>query len=124
MRTVALFSLACLLIFTKCDDDVPEDNAIIVYNEDGIKIELVGVEDSRCPTIVECVRAGTARVDMKMFNDGDMESFTLYSNVEDGPQEQMVLGATVLLKKVDPYPQQPKDLNRPLEDYTVTVEVN
>jgi hypothetical protein len=83
------------------------------------------LEDSRCPTRVECFWTGQARIAIEVQPDGSAPT-TVGFNTNPAPG-QTVKSATVgaysiELQSLDPYPQTPED---PIafEDYRATVVV-
>jgi hypothetical protein len=81
------------------------------------------LEDSRCPTRVECFWTGQARIAIEVLPDGAGPT-TVEFNTNPAP-EQTVKAATVgaysiELQSLDPYPQMPDD---PIafEDYRATL---
>jgi LysM repeat protein len=90
------------------------------------------VEDSRCPTGVECVWAGRARILIRISSSGDVLGFgvqelTLEAGQVD-PAGDSVKGASDTywfeLVALDPYPQAPKQgAQQEQPDYTATLVV-
>ena len=83
------------------------------------------LEDSRCPTQVECFWTGQARIAIAVQHDGG-GSTTVEFNTNPAP-DQTVSEATVgqysvELQSLDPYPQTPED-PIPFEDYRATLVV-
>jgi hypothetical protein len=83
------------------------------------------IEDSRCPTQVECVWTGQARIAV-VATQGQAEPTTMEFNTNPAPgqtRQTAEVGAyTVELKSLDPYPQTPDDATA-LEDYSATLLV-
>lgn len=106
-----------------CSSDDQKDELIIFENVD-VRIELIGVEDSRCPSDVQCFWEGDAVVTMTIFSKGDVSTFTLNSNpnVGSGQVERTVLGYSISLKNVEPYPQSSSE-KIALEEYTISLDV-
>jgi hypothetical protein len=83
------------------------------------------LEDSRCPTEVECFWTGQARIAVVVQAVGSPQT-TVYFNTNPAPSENVQSaksGAyTVDLKSLDPYPKTPDD---PIsfEDYKATLVV-
>jgi hypothetical protein len=93
---------------------------------EGLRVRFTDVlEDSRCPERVECVWTGQARVAVLVKPDG-REPKTLEFNTNPAPGQTIsagrVLGYTVTLTSLDPYPQTPDDAIS-LEDYRATISV-
>jgi hypothetical protein len=83
------------------------------------------LEDSRCPTQVECFWTGQARIAI-VVQPGDGDSTTVEFNTNPAPG-QTVKEATagrynVELQSLDPYPRTPDD-PIPFEDYGATLVV-
>lgn len=84
------------------------------------------LEDSRCPTDVECFWTGQARIAVVLAAVG-RPSATAYFNTNPAPGEnkQSVRAGdyTLELKKLEPYPRTP-DEPIPFSDYRATLVVN
>jgi len=74
------------------------------------------VEDSRCPTDVQCVQAGTVRVRTKVGNDANDPIYTFTLNVP-----QKISGATFTLLAVSPSPISSREIRD--QDYRFTFTV-
>lgn len=87
----------------------------------GLKIELVSLEDSRCPRNVICIVAGTAVVKLKLSQGTDSADLTLEYTHELGPDKTSgkTLGCTITVTNVEPYP----DTSQPPKFQTVTLQV-
>jgi hypothetical protein len=83
------------------------------------------LEDSRCPTQVECFWTGQARIAV-VVSPRDREPTTVEFNTNPAPGENRqtveVGDYTVKLESLDPYPQTPDD-SPALEDYRATLSV-
>jgi hypothetical protein len=83
------------------------------------------LEDSRCPTEVECFWTGQARVAVTVEPAG-RASTTVEFNTNPAPGQNVqtadVAGYTVTLKSLDPYPRTPDD-GIALQDYKATLSV-
>jgi hypothetical protein len=83
------------------------------------------LEDSRCPTEVECFWTGQARIAVAVETAGRAPT-TLDFNTNPAPgQNVQTVNAddfTVELKSLDPYPRTPDD-GTAFEDYTATLVV-
>jgi hypothetical protein len=83
------------------------------------------LEDSRCPTRVECVWTGQARIELEVHPDGTAPT-TVEFNTNPAPGQTVkvaTVGAyTIELQSLDPYPQTPE---HPIafEDYRTTLLV-
>lgn len=121
-------------------EEITEAKTFDVHVNDQVQLgdqtlTWVGVEDSRCPTEVECIWAGEARLMFDLNSPEGTETFywNLYSSSEGGmeyyPQgeTEVTYGAYLLgnfeLKASDlkPYPENEKPIA--LEDYTVKLLV-
>lgn len=83
------------------------------------------LEDSRCPTQVECFWTGQARVAIEVVPDGRAPTATEFNtNPAPGQNSQttQVDGYTIELQSLDPYPQT-IDESIALEDYRATLAV-
>jgi hypothetical protein len=84
------------------------------------------LEDSRCPTQVDCVWTGQARIAIAVQPPG-REPTTVQFNTNPAPGENVqaadVGGYTVRLQSLDPYPQT-SDESIALEQYRATLVVH
>lgn len=89
------------------------------YNEivasDGTKVELLEVNDSRCPLNVECVQAGQALVKLKI-SEPEKEPREVelvgITPLGDGKSSEPMGDGYLLLLDVKPYPQADKQLEQ------------
>ncbi|WP_123027732.1 hypothetical protein [Mycolicibacterium stellerae] len=83
------------------------------------------LEDSRCPTEVECFWTGQARIAIAVQPAGRAAT-TVDFNTNPAPGQNVqtadVDGYTIALKSLDPYPRTPDD-GTAFEDYTATLVV-
>ena len=80
------------------------------------------LEDSRCPTRVQCFWTGQARIAIEVQSDGSAPT-TLQFNTNPAPgqavKSQTVGAYRIELQSLDPYPQTPDDPIA-IEDYRAT----
>jgi hypothetical protein len=85
---------------------------------DGIEIEFSGIEDSRCPSDVQCVWEGQAILTFSTFYQTQHESHFLntakVATVNVGPYK-------ITLIDITPYPTTTKDIS---EDYVATISIS
>ena len=98
-----------------------------VIKGDNMRLRFTDVlEDSRCPTQVECFWTGQARIAVLVQPAGS-PSTTADFNTNPAPgqnvQTVQVGGYTISLRSLDPYPQTPDDPTA-FEDYRVTMLVH
>jgi hypothetical protein len=87
----------------------------------GIKVSLNGVlEDSRCPTGVQCVWAGNGKVSLKLIK-GKGEPVSVELNTYAGPKSHKFEGYDVRLMALDPYPKDGAQTSK--DAYVVTLMV-
>ena len=91
-----------------------------------LKVQLISVEDSRCPLNANCIWVGSANLKFKVSDgDADMEVHVVFSADKkiSGTQEFKLDGQTYVLAvaEVLPYPETSKTPT--LEDYQVKVSV-
>lgn len=112
-----------LLSLTYCTSS-DDNNDLIIYDQSNITIELIGLEDSRCPSDVTCVWAGDADVQFKINNADVEEIFNLHTNPNMDHHVSMIdiLGHRINLDFVNPYPTSTSN-NLPLEDYEIGLSV-
>jgi hypothetical protein len=77
-------------------------------------------EDSRCPRGVTCVWAGNAKVMLKL-SKGRMRASTITLNTGVDPKQTAFRGYEVKLVKLDPYPNEKRQIGR--GDYVATLVV-
>jgi hypothetical protein len=82
------------------------------------------MEDSRCPTQVECFWTGQARIAVSVQPDGS-GSTTVEFNTNPAPGQTVKVATagqySIELQSLDPYPQTPDPIS--LEDYRATLVV-
>ena len=135
MKTL-LFSF--LVIFSlsnidKCDRGNHEDhnyanlgekldltlNENIAIKAENLSISFEKMADSRCPTGVNCIRAGEAKVTLKVTKDDQEETLEMEAKgmceSDDGScgEEKATFGYTIKLINVYPYPTEPKSSDEP-----------
>jgi hypothetical protein len=94
---------------------------VVEVSEAGIKVSLNGVvEDSRCPTGVNCVWAGNGRVSVKL-SKGKGEAVSVELNTHAGPKSRTFQGYEVRLVGLDPYPKEGTKISK--DAYVVTLMV-
>ena len=138
---VALWACVCLvLLATACRATTDGETAVLlndtftlgygqtaVLQAENLRLTFDAVlEDSRCPTQVQCFWTGQARVTL-IAQQGDAAPVTLEFNTNPAPGET-VLSAPfgsyqIDLQSLDPYPQDP---DKPSIDgeYRVTLQVS
>ena len=80
------------------------------------------VQDSRCPSDVNCVWAGNAQVSLEWIADKCPTAVTLNTNpTPEAGDESKVGGFRIKLIKLDPYPHTEKKISP--SDYTATLAV-
>jgi hypothetical protein len=93
----------------------------VVVKEAGIKVSLNAiVEDSRCPTGVQCIWAGNGKVSVKLSKTKG-EAVSVELNTNAGPKSSAYQGYEVRLLSLDPYPKNGVKINK--DDYVATLEV-
>jgi hypothetical protein len=92
----------------------------------GLLVRFADVlEDSRCPSRVECFWTGQARVTVVTQPDGQAPSTAMFNtNPAVGQNISTVAagGYTVTMRSLEPYPQTPDDATS-LEDYRLILSV-
>jgi len=93
--------------------DLPINESVTIKSEN-LKITFANIADSRCPTGVNCIQAGKAKVTLQLTKDEKEESLELESKglceSDDGScgSGGSAHGYTVKLINVYPYPSEPK----------------
>lgn len=126
-KALGLTLLVITFFFSCSTNDDSSDNDSIIYQEGNITITLKKIDDGRCPTSVNCVWAGNAEVKMIIANEGEAMDFTLNTAgyINDGlnfPTSVSIFDLHIELVALQPYPEGDSPL--PLEDYTVSINVN
>lgn len=100
-----------------------DSNEMIVFENEDLKIELLSVEDSRCPKDVSCVWAGDALIHMSVLSNGDTADFKLNSNpnVDGAITEIELFGYLISLIDVSPEPKSTSEIA--LEDYVINLDI-
>jgi hypothetical protein len=96
------------------------------FSGEGLHVRFADVlEDSRCPTEVECFWTGQARITVAVDIDS-AEPVTVEFNTNPAPtQKRQTVEAgdyVVMLQSLDPYPREPGDATG-LADYRATLVV-
>jgi hypothetical protein len=87
-----------------------------------LKVQFIEVmEDSRCPTGVNCVWAGNAKVKIKVTSKRLGEKI-FEANTNGGPQGDQFDGYAIVLDKLTPYPKADKPIGK--ATYRVTISVS
>ena len=93
----------------------------VLVKEAGIKVSLNAiVEDSRCPTGVQCIWAGNGKVSVKL-SKAKTEAVSVELNTSAGPRSSTYQGYDVKLVGLDPYPKDGVTISK--DAYTVTLMV-
>ncbi len=125
-KTLGL-TLVILSFFTNCSsNDDSSNNELIIYQEGNVKITLIDVSDSRCPTNMDCVWPGNGEVEMRIVKENETADFTLntagYINDNlDFPKNISILDVNIELLDLQPYPE--NGISYALEDYTISLDV-
>lgn len=105
---------------------LPAGKSVQVTGTDVVLTFAAVVEDSRCPTMVNCFWTGRAVVDVDV-KVGDAAAQTITFDTNPAPTELLdtitVDGYTIHLESLDPYPEHP-DNPIPFEAYTATLIVS
>lgn len=120
--STVLFSI---VFFIACGSDVQRPDGIILFEDDNTFIELVSVEDSRCPSDVTCIWAGNAAVLLRIHQNDTQQEFGLNSNPGEntGVGVTELLGYRISLIDVSPFPTSDTAGTIELEDYVVELDV-
>lgn len=123
----ALFGifLSATLISPTCKDEFHENSKAalnlpfeltvyenVIFSDIGLKIELSGVNDSRCPANVQCIWAGNAKLNLTISGGVMQNAVNLcLGQCETGFRETDTIAFNhrsqsyiLVLKKVQPYP--------------------
>lgn len=92
-----------------------------VLIQNGVEINVLDIEDSRCPADVLCVWQGEAKISINVIKDSqDLGNFVL-STLEE-KSTQRFDSFTIKLVEVQPYPYSNKEIM--LSDYVITLVVS
>lgn len=99
-------------------------NQTAIIGPENLRITFLNVtEDSRCPSDVQCVWEGQAKVQINVLQDNkDIMTFNLTKRA--GHDESSVLnidGYSITLEKIDPYPVSTKKIEN--SDYSIVLKV-
>lgn len=99
-------------------------NQTAVITTENLKIKFLNVtEDSRCPSDVQCVWSGQAKVQINIVNnDRNVGTFNLTKRT--GYEELSILkidGYSITLEQVDPYPISTKKIES--NGYSITLKI-
>jgi hypothetical protein len=76
-----------------------------------LKIKFLEVtEDSRCPTGVDCIWAGNAKIKVKIVGSHSSQIFEFNTNM--GPKGDIFDGWAITIDKLTPYPQANKEIDK------------
>ena len=90
---------------------------------EGMDIKFIGeTQDSRCPTGVECIRAGDVSCDIEITKDGTKNPITLTDTAGSGTTEGYTFQNYQFLFSVSPYPEAGKTTAK--GDYRLTLNVS
>jgi hypothetical protein len=93
----------------------------MLVKEAGIKVSLEAiVEDSRCPTGVNCIWAGNGKVSIKL-SKAKSDSASVELNTYQGPKSAAYEGYEIRLVRLDPYPKNGVNISK--NDYVATLVV-
>jgi membrane-bound inhibitor of C-type lysozyme len=86
-----------VVTYKDCKQPNKDTNITTTSETEATVVPLELIEDSRCPSDVRCIQAGTVRVKARVLNNGKSEEeiFTLH-------EPEIVSGTTVTLSKVTP----------------------
>ena len=114
------FLILIIVSFQSCKKQKVNSNNVFSNND--IEIELVDVEDSRCPKAANCFWEGDAAVKLKVTEtNGDISEEVVLHTYESYVQETILFGYVITLRQVNPYPD--LDGGTPLEDYDIILNV-
>jgi hypothetical protein len=86
----------------------------------GIRVRFVEmVEDSRCPTDVNCIQAGNAKITIEVSKNGRSKTLELYTNSMNGAA--IFAGYRFELRRLTPEPRSNVRINR--NGYVATIRV-
>ena len=92
----------------------------VKVHEAGIKVSINAVvEDSRCPTGVQCIWAGNGKVSVRLSKD-KREAVSVELNTTE-PKSSTYEGYEVRLVRLDPYPKDGSTISK--DDYVATLMV-
>lgn len=133
-----LFILSILFGCTKDDSSSDNDfttentelqnDTLIIYQKENITIELIEINEGRCPITVDCAWQGNTTVEMNISNGIEDTNFILNSagfiNDDFNFQNSIIIyDLHIELLDLQPYPED-ENTEFPLEDYIVKLSVN
>lgn len=123
MKKIIGLAFIAALALTACDKEKVDKDRLTTkrnFENKELTIELVNVNDSRCPEEVICVWQGDAAVDLKVSDNSSSQLITLHTYYSD-KVDTTIFGYQITLEEVSPYPQNPGELE--LEDYKIDLKV-
>jgi len=102
MKTHNLIALV-LILFAACAKLEPVKTGQF-FKTDGVKVKVVSVSDSRCPTGAFCVTEGQVIVNFLATKGSASESFQLQLTGTDEGADTVLMGYVFKLKTVTPFP--------------------
>lgn len=86
-----------------------------------LKIKFLEViEDSRCPTGVDCIWAGNAKVKVKIIGSHSSQVFEFNTNI--GAKGDIFDGWAITIDKLTPYPRADKEIDK--KTYNVELSIS
>jgi len=131
-----VLTLIAVLAFAACNDDLTEgeENALQfntettfksgnLYSNNSLSVKLDAVlNDSRCPSDVQCVWEGNAMVKFVVSIDQSEHEITLNTNGgQNFPSDTLLQGYSIQLTELVPYPESTSTIHQ--EDYEATIVV-
>jgi hypothetical protein len=90
------------------------------FKKGRLKVELIEVQDSRCPEGVSCFWEGNAKVTLKVSHKKKLDTISLNTH-QKFSQDTLINGMTISLLKLNPYPKDGEQLQ--LKDYSVNIKI-
>jgi hypothetical protein len=129
MKIQFVLFLVVIFLINSCSND--DDRAFAkqeLYNNGTVKIELLNINDGRCPSDAVCLWEGNAEVFLKITDattsvDYSLNTFGIdnINNQVNYPSSIQVLNTNVTLLDLQPLPL--NGVTYSLSDYTVTIDV-
>ncbi len=125
MKSCIVFIFFLVLALFACSENERPDG-IILFEDNNSFIELVNVDDSRCPSDVTCIWAGNAAVTLRLLQNSTSTDFILHSNPGEntGVNQMTVNEFTIELIDVNPFPTSETLGKIELDEYSVELNVS
>lgn len=118
MKLSGVIGLVLVFLLVGCSKMKLKGNEI--FRDGDFRIQMVGVEDSRCPNGANCFWEGNAAVHLKLTNQSQ-EEFIVLNTFDNMLRDTALMGYEIKLGKVKPYPSLDETIS--FSDYKIILKV-